>query len=190
MKKDPTVISHPHIQRLAAIALGSNLGDRTAHLQHAIARLRLFLRDLKHSRLIETEPVGVEDGQPAYLNGAAIGDTALGPRELLDQLLLIERERGRSRPFKGAARTLDLDLIMLGDLIVDEPGLRLPHPRFRDRLFVLEPLAEVAPAAVDPVSGLPVGELLVRARRRAAPPGRKEGHQARPSSLDRTVGCE
>ncbi|HET7220196.1 MAG TPA: 2-amino-4-hydroxy-6-hydroxymethyldihydropteridine diphosphokinase, partial [Vicinamibacterales bacterium] len=73
-----------------------------------------------------------------------------------------ERDYGRERPFPGAPRTLDLDLILLGDDIIDEPGLHVPHPRFRDRFFVLGPLAEIAPDLVDPVTGLRVGELLVR----------------------------
>jgi 2-amino-4-hydroxy-6-hydroxymethyldihydropteridine diphosphokinase len=83
---------------------------------------------------------------------------------MLDLLLDVERRLGRARPFPGAARTLDLDLILFGDSVIDEPGLVVPHPRFRDRLFVLEPLVEVAPAWRDPVTGLTVAELLERTR--------------------------
>jgi 2-amino-4-hydroxy-6-hydroxymethyldihydropteridine diphosphokinase len=90
----------------------------------------------------------------------AVGDTTLGARELLDALLAIERDYGRERPFPGAPRTLDLDLILLGDVIERLPGLELPHPRFRERFFVLGPLAEVAPDFVDPLSGLRATELL------------------------------
>lgn len=106
--------------------------------------------------------------QPRFLNGAVIGETILPPRLLLDLLLAIERERGRQRPFTGAPRTLDLDLILYGDLQSDEPGLTVPHPRFRERLFVLEPLAELAPDWIDPVSGETISALLQRARARRA----------------------
>jgi 2-amino-4-hydroxy-6-hydroxymethyldihydropteridine diphosphokinase len=89
-----------------------------------------------------------------------VGETTLNARELLDLLLDVEAERGRERPYVGAPRTLDLDLVLLGDEVVDEPGLQVPHPRFRERFFVLGPLAEVAPDFRDPVSGLRVTELL------------------------------
>jgi 2-amino-4-hydroxy-6-hydroxymethyldihydropteridine diphosphokinase len=100
--------------------------------------------------------------QPRYLNAAVVGDTARTPRDLLGDLLAIERERGRARPFPAAPRTLDLDLILFADLVVAEPDLIVPHPRFRERRFVLEPLAEVAPDLVDPVTGATVRELLER----------------------------
>ena len=95
------------------------------------------------------------------LNAAATGDTTLSARALLDVLLGIEGERERERPFPNAPRTLDVDLILYGDARVDEPDLIVPHPRFRERLFVLEPLAEIAPDLVDPVSGATVRDLLV-----------------------------
>ena len=146
----------------AAVALGSNLGDRRAHLDFAVARLRSFLDGLKVSRYIETDPVGVTEPQPRYLNAAAVGVTTLTARALLDALLAIERERGRERPHPGAARTLDLDLVLFGDATIDEPGLMVPHPRFRDRRFVLEPLVEIAATLRDPASQLTVAELLGR----------------------------
>lgn len=99
-------------------------------------------------------------GQPMYLNAAAVGTTVLSARELLERLLEIERERGRERPYPMAARTLDLDLILYGETIIEEPGLTLPHPRFRAREFVLGPLASIAPDMLDPVSGLTVRQLL------------------------------
>jgi 2-amino-4-hydroxy-6-hydroxymethyldihydropteridine diphosphokinase len=143
-----------------AIALGSNLGDRQAHLAFALDRLRTVLQNLRISRLYETDAVGVGDRQPRYLNAAVVGETNLGARDLLTRLLTIEAERGRTRPFAGAARTLDLDLILYADEVIDEPGLQVPHPRFRERRFVLEPLAAIAADWVDPVSKRTVGELL------------------------------
>lgn len=142
-----------------AIAAGSNLGDRRGHLAYAVGRLTAVLADLDVSQWHDTAPVGVGP-QPRFLNGALVGLTSLPPRQLLDTLLAIERTRGRERPHPGAPRTLDLDLILYGDQVIDEPGLRVPHPRFRERLFVLEPLAEVAGAWIDPETGLTVSQLL------------------------------
>ena len=147
---------------IAAVALGSNLGDRRAHLDYAAGRLRALLGGFALSRYHETEPVGVDGPQPRYLNAAAVGETDLSARDLLGLLLAIERERGRERPHANAPRTLDLDLILLGDLVVDEPGLTVPHPRFRERRFVLEPLVEIAPDLRDPASGQTIGEILER----------------------------
>jgi 2-amino-4-hydroxy-6-hydroxymethyldihydropteridine diphosphokinase len=145
-----------------AVALGSNLGDRVAHMDFAVARLEGVIRQLKVSRYRETVPVGVHGPQPLYLNAAAVGFPALEPRALLAALLEIERERGRDRLSPNAPRTLDLDLILYGDSVLDEPGLIVPHPRFRERRFVLEPLAEIAPDLVDPVTSLSVVGLLAR----------------------------
>jgi 2-amino-4-hydroxy-6-hydroxymethyldihydropteridine diphosphokinase len=145
----------------AVIALGSNLGDRQAAIDFALRRLGDLLSGLVVSEIVETEPEGEGvEGQPPYLNAVVAGETTLGARDLLDQLLRIEREFGRTRPAPRAARTLDLDLILLGDTVIDEPGLHVPHPRFRDRFFVLGPLAGVAPDLRDPVTGQRVGELL------------------------------
>lgn len=147
---------------VAVVALGSNLGDRQAHLDFAISRLRLLLEDIQISPVHETEPVGVPDDQPPFLNAAVIGRTTFGAAELLAALLAIERDAGRQRPFPGAARTLDLDLILFGERVIDQPDLHVPHPRFRERRFVLQPLVEIAPGLQDPVTGLTVVELLKR----------------------------
>ena len=144
----------------AAIALGSNLGDRDATLTSAAAALRGILTDLRLSSAHETAYVGAGAPQPAYLNAAAVGETALGSRALLEALLETERQFGRERPYPDAPRTLDLDLILYGMEIVDEPGLVVPHPRFRQRRFVLEPLAEIAADWIDPVTGRTIEELL------------------------------
>jgi 2-amino-4-hydroxy-6-hydroxymethyldihydropteridine diphosphokinase len=152
----------------AAIALGSNLGDRRAHLDFAISKLGRLLADLKASRYYETDPFGVSVAQPRFLNAAAVGDAAITPRALLDALLAIEQARDRQRPHVNAPRTLDLDLVLFGDAVIDEPGLVVPHPRFRERRFVLEPLVEIAPGLRDPVTSLTVAELL---QRRGGPAG-------------------
>jgi 2-amino-4-hydroxy-6-hydroxymethyldihydropteridine diphosphokinase len=143
-----------------AIALGSNLGDRHSYLQQGIEPLRAALANVRVSSFIETEPVGVV-GQPPFLNGALIAETTLSPRELLDLLLTTERRLGRLRPFDRAPRTIDLDLILYGERVIEEPDLQVPHPRFRERRFVLEPLAELAPDWIDPVSGRTIAELLL-----------------------------
>lgn len=152
-----------------AIALGSNLGDRASHLRYAEAGLGRVLANLRMSRFHETEPVDVPAGQPMFLNAAVVGESAMGPAALLDVLLAIEAARGRVRPFRNAPRSLDLDLILYGDVVISEPLLTVPHPRFRDRRFVLEPLAEIAPGIRDPVTGRTMAELLALLPQ--APPG-------------------
>jgi 2-amino-4-hydroxy-6-hydroxymethyldihydropteridine diphosphokinase len=151
-----------------AIGVGSNLGDRRKAIAFAADRLRPFITDLTLSDIVETDPEGegLQD-QPLYLNAVIVGETALGARETLEALIAIEQAFGRERPYHGAPRTLDLDLLLFGDEILDEPGLQVPHPRFRERFFVLGPLAQVAPELVDPVTGLRVGQLLQRLLRDA-----------------------
>lgn len=126
-----------------AIALGSNLGDRRAHLAYAVDRLREILTKVRVSSIHETAPEGVDEPQPDYLNAVVSGDTTLSPLALLQRLLAIERERGRTRPSLRASRTLDLDLILYGDEVINTPDLIVPHPRYKDRKFVTEPLSEV-----------------------------------------------
>ncbi len=126
-----------------AIALGSNLGDRQAHLQYAVTRLADVLTDVRVSSFHNTPAEGVDDPQPDYLNAAVSGVTTLTPERLLAFMLGIERERGRSRPSFRASRTLDLDLIFYGDRTIASPELTVPHPRWRERSFVIQPLREV-----------------------------------------------
>jgi 2-amino-4-hydroxy-6-hydroxymethyldihydropteridine diphosphokinase len=142
-----------------AIGLGSNVGDRHAVLRSAIEALAPWVRDLQVSSFHDTPYVG-DDVQPSVLNAAVVGVSSLDAHALLERLLAIEQDFGRTRPYGGAPRTLDLDLILYGDAIIDEPGLQVPHPRFRERRFVLEPLAEIAPDWRDPVSGQSIAELL------------------------------
>ena len=146
----------------AYVALGSNLGDREQTLLAAVAALRAEpgVELVAVSGLIETEPVGFLD-QPRFINGVAVLETTLSARALLEVLLDVERRFGRSRdgvPAQGP-RTLDLDLLLYGDEEIDEPGLRVPHPRLHERAFVLEPLAEVAPGLEIPGLG-PVERLI------------------------------
>jgi 2-amino-4-hydroxy-6-hydroxymethyldihydropteridine diphosphokinase len=144
------------------VALGSNLGDRRAHLDFAVSRLKTSLANFRVSRYHETVPVGAPGPQSLFLNAAAVGETTASAAEILAELMAIEHQRGRERPFQNAARTLDLDLILFGNLVIEEPTLIVPHPRFRERRFVLEPLAEIAPELVDPVTGSAVRDLLSR----------------------------
>ena len=145
----------------AAIAIGSNLGNREAALAFAASRLSALLSNFTLSDVVETWPEGEgTDDQNLYLNAAAIGETGLSARAVLDALHEIERDFGRERSVRNAARTLDLDLILLGDEVVNESGVEVPHPRFRERFFVLGPLAEIGADLRDPVTGMTVGELL------------------------------
>ncbi len=144
----------------AYVALGSNLGDRRATLERAMELLDAHpgVRVVATSSLRETEPWGPVE-QPPFLNGAVALDTTLGPRALLDVLLETEETLGRVRAERWGPRSIDLDLLLYGDAVVDEPGLVVPHPRLHERLFVLEPLAALQPEAVVPGRGV-VRELL------------------------------
>jgi 2-amino-4-hydroxy-6-hydroxymethyldihydropteridine diphosphokinase len=148
----------------AYVALGSNLGDREATLRAALEALAAEpgIDVVAVSRFYDTDPVGYLD-QPRFLNGAAAIDTELPARDLLARLLAVELRFGRSRedvPAQGP-RTLDLDLLLYGDAEIDEPGLRIPHPRMHDRRFVLEPLADLDPALEVPGKGQ-VQDILAR----------------------------
>ena len=149
---------------LATVALGSNLGDREGALDRALAGMGALpkTRLVARSRWRETEPVGGPPGQPRFLNGVARLATALGARELLVELQRLEREAGRAREreVRNGPRVLDLDLVWYGDLALSEPGLELPHPRAEQRLFVLEPLAEIAPTERLPGCGKTVAERV------------------------------
>jgi 2-amino-4-hydroxy-6-hydroxymethyldihydropteridine diphosphokinase len=147
------------ILRPAAIALGSNIGDRRSHLDRALESLREVLGGMIVSSFLDTEPVNVGP-QPRFLNAVAVGEALLPARALLGRLHEIEAQHGRIRTQPGAARTLDLDLILYGEDVINEPGIVIPHPRFREREFVLVPLAEIAPTMADPVTGLTARQLL------------------------------
>jgi 2-amino-4-hydroxy-6-hydroxymethyldihydropteridine diphosphokinase len=137
----------------AYIALGSNLGDRRALIESALHDLRQHpqIAVIAVSTIIETAPVGPPD-QHRYLNAAAELRTSLSPRELLDVCLSIEAAHGRTRTIqqRWGPRLIDIDILLYGDELIDEPGLHIPHPHMAERLFVLEPLAEIAPQLVHP----------------------------------------
>ncbi len=141
------------------IGLGSNLGDRAANLAEARRRLNNNGRIVAVSSVYETEPWGVGPGQPDYLNQVVAMTTPLPPAKLLEALLRIEQDMGRVRKATGDPRLIDLDLLLYGHKVIDEPGLTLPHPRMCDRAFVLAPIAEIAPDAVHPATGLSVKAL-------------------------------
>ena len=144
----------------AYIGIGSNLGERESTIRDALELLGADpeLEVEAVSSIRETDPVGVVD-QPRFLNAAARLATDLAPRPLLERLLAVEQQLGRVRNERYGPRTIDLDLLLYGDEIVDEPGLRVPHPRLAERRFVLEPLAELDPGLVVPGLG-PVQGLL------------------------------
>jgi 2-amino-4-hydroxy-6-hydroxymethyldihydropteridine diphosphokinase len=146
----------------AFVGIGSNLGDREAHLRSALQLLgaETGIDVVAVSELRETEPVGpVEQGR--FVNGAALLETELSPRELLGRLLTIEARLGRVRSERFGPRTIDLDLLVYGDEVIDEPGLTVPHPRLHERRFALEPLTDLAPDLVVPGRG-PISALLAK----------------------------
>jgi len=138
----------------AAIGLGSNMGNRSRHINDAMAALARLGRLVRVSSLYETAPIGGPDQEP-YLNAVAIIDTDLSARDLLQQCLQIEQNAGRERIERWGPRTLDLDLLLYGDEIINEEGLEVPHPRLTERRFVLDPLLEIWPDAVLP-DGVPL----------------------------------
>ena len=138
----------------AYIALGSNLGDPMHQLRSALRELAALPRTrlVRESSFYRNPPEGGLD-QPAFVNAVAEIETGASPRDLLDCLLAIERAHGRKREYPNAPRTLDLDIALYGDRLIEEPGLTIPHPRMLRRPFVMVPLAEIAPDAVVPGHG-------------------------------------
>jgi 2-amino-4-hydroxy-6-hydroxymethyldihydropteridine diphosphokinase len=151
--------------RTAYIGIGGNLaswaGEPEATLAAAALRLESLGRLIRRSSLYSTAPVGFAS-QPRFVNAVVALETALEPRELLNSLLAIEQEFGRDRAagFANGPRTLDLDILLFGDLEISEPELRIPHPRLAERTFVLVPLNEIVPTAVVPGYGKTVAQLF------------------------------
>lgn len=143
-----------------AIALGSNQGDSLSILENALTELDKIpgITLISRSNWYQTKAIGPI--QPDYLNGCAILEVNLTPEELLSKLLEVEAKFGRVRTLKWGPRTLDLDLLLYGDIILETPSLQIPHPRMYQRAFVLVPLAEIAPDWIDPVSQKAIASLL------------------------------
>src|SRR5205807_8280630 len=150
----------------AYIALGSNLGDRAELRRRALQALqeRPGIEVTQVSTFHETEPVGGPPGQGAYLSAAARLKTDLAPSQLLCALLEVETQLGRVRGERDGPRTIDLDLLLYGDLVCDAQDLIVPHPRMHERLFVLQPLDESAAGVVHPLQGVTIRELLKKAQ--------------------------
>ena len=148
---------------IAYVGLGSNLGDREAMLRLAIEQLAALPSTalIKVSSFYETQPVGVT-GQPWFLNAVAQLDTDLAPGQLMWNLQRVERALGRVRQERWGPRTIDLDLLLAGNEVIDEPGLKVPHPELLQRAFVLVPLVEIDPLLVHPVTGETLLKQLAR----------------------------
>jgi 2-amino-4-hydroxy-6-hydroxymethyldihydropteridine diphosphokinase len=144
----------------AYVGLGSNLGDRAAHLLLGLSALSRLPKThlLRLSPVYETDPVGPP--QPPYLNMVAELETELSPTGLLAEMLRIEKALGRERRERWGPRTLDLDLLLYGDLVLEEEGLSVPHPRLHERAFVLVPLLDLLPEGRHPLLGQSFAELL------------------------------
>jgi len=139
------------VSERAAIALGSNIDDPEGHVKRAFDEIAALpeTRLVARSGLHRTKPVGYAN-QPDFVNAMALVETSLEPRALLDALLAIEQRHGRERTIPNGPRTLDLDIIVYGERVIDEPGLKVPHPRAAQREFVMAPLREVWPNVVIP----------------------------------------
>ncbi len=149
------------------LSLGSNLGDRAAHLNGAIKRMDTLGKIMAVSSFFETEPVELT-AQPWFLNCAVELDTEKMPKQLLASIFDIEKEMGRRRVQKKGPRTVDIDILLFGNSIIKAKGLTIPHPAMHDRRFVLEPLAEIAPEIRHPIFKRTIREL-----RDALPPGQE-----------------
>lgn len=162
--RNPCSFSEPNVHRMTRclLALGANLGDRAATLAHAVQ----LIAGLPHTQLLtrsswyETAPVGGPAEQPAFLNGAVLVDTSLEPQKLARLLRDLETQLGRTRHQRWDARTIDIDICLMGERVINEPNLQIPHPRMEFRSFVLAPAAEIAGEMVHPRTGWTIAALF------------------------------
>lgn len=138
------------------LSFGSNIGDRSLQIRRAVRALSSSVRVVRVSSLWETEPVDARDGSPHFLNAVVVGYTSLDPGDLLAAARAIERNQGRVRRWRNEPRPIDVDIIFYGAHLLGDDQLRIPHPRYRKRAFVTEPLHELALGWVDPVDGRPI----------------------------------
>jgi len=175
------------VRNLVYLSLGSNVGGREAHLRDALAKLGAAGRVVAVSSFYETEPVEFTN-QPWFLNCAVALETSLTPQKLMSAILRIEEEMGRQRVQKKGPRSIDIDILLFDETIVDSQELTIPHPAMHQRRFVLEPLAEIAPELSHPIfkktiremrDALPIGQAVQRVRRSEAandqPPTTNDG---------------
>ena len=155
----PLAVITQGMQKRAYLSLGSNLGDRRNHLRNAITRLQSAGHVVSVSSFYETEPIEVTN-QPWFLNCAVEIETTKMPKQLMTAALAVEQEMGRRRTQNKGPRVIDIDILLFGDTVVELPELTIPHPGMHERRFVLEPLAEIAPAARHPVFKKTVREML------------------------------
>jgi 2-amino-4-hydroxy-6-hydroxymethyldihydropteridine diphosphokinase len=167
------------VHKIAFLSLGSNLGDRAANLKAAIERIASLGEVIATSSIYETEPVEFL-AQPWFLNCVVKLDTEKMPKQLLAAILTIEKEMGRHRHQKKGPRTIDIDILLFGDSVVEAPGLTIPHPSLHERRFVLEPLAEIAPEVRHPaiqktmremLKSLPAGQIVKKGNKVQEEPG-------------------
>lgn len=143
------------------LALGSNIGDSRANITQAVQLLDPAVQQIKQAPLYTSKAVGYTD-QPDFLNTAISGETDLSPQELLKTIKSVEQQVGRTKSFRNGPREIDIDIILYGDQVLQTDKLTIPHPRFRERDFVLQPLNDLNPSLTDPVSGQTVGQLLAK----------------------------
>ncbi len=151
--------------RTVALSLGSNVGDCESTIKESIGELSPVISDMKVSSLYRTEPVQMRY-QPDFVNAAVVGKTKLSPYALLKYINIVEKKFGRVREIRFGPRTLDIDIIFLGDAVLEDDRVKIPHPEFRNRLFVLIPLCEIEPDLRDPETGKKICEILEEAEKK------------------------
>lgn len=166
--RSPTYFESAAVLKIVYLGLGANLGNREETIERALRELSgPGLRLLRRSSFYETEPMGLRE-QPWFLNIVAEFETSLFPRQLLQRTRRVERKLGRVRTVVNGPRTIDIDILLFGDVVMQTNELEIPHPRFRERRFVLEPLAQLNPGLRDPLTGSSVKDLLAKTKDQAA----------------------